>query len=115
MNKKKQRKIYGAAFGRWMTRRRVSVSPSDPWFDDLKEKMWVRVLGVSHDAYIAWRRLTNNGRRTREQMSPESQAEYDTWGFKQVPPPTPEEQAEAKRLYEEATRRSVPESSASTS
>jgi hypothetical protein len=36
---------------------------------------------VSYDRYIRWRHLTNNGRRNRDEMSPESQAEYDALGI----------------------------------
>ena len=63
------------------------------------------------DAYLAWRRLTNNGRRGREEMSPESQAEYDSFGFKEMSAP---DYDEAKRAYEEVTRRSGPGSSSSS-
>ena len=64
--------------------------------------------------YITWKRLTHNGRRTREQMTPESQAEWDALGVKEVPPLTADEKAEAKRLYEEVTLRSVPGSASPT-
>jgi hypothetical protein len=67
-----------------------------------------------YKAYIAWRRLTDNGHRKRDEMSPSEQAEYDRFGFRKTPPMTPAEAAEAKRLYEELTGRSVPESAAST-
>jgi hypothetical protein len=66
---------------------------------------------VSYDKYIAWRRLTNNGRRGRDEMSPESQAEYDSHGFQELSAPDFEE---AKRAYEEVTRRSDPGSSSSS-
>ena len=60
---------------------------------------------MAYDKYIAWRRLTNNGRRSRDQMSPEAQVEYDGYGFKEMPAADFEE---AKRAYEEVTRRSSP-------
>lgn len=63
------------------------------------------------DRYLAWRRLTHAGKRRREDMSPVEQREYDALGVKQEPPPDAEE---AKRAYEEITRRSDPGSSAST-
>lgn len=53
------------------------------------------------DHYLAWRRLTNNGRRGRDEMSPESQAEYDALGITTEAGPDPEQ---AKRAYEEAVR-----------
>jgi hypothetical protein len=57
------------------------------------------------DSYIAWKRLTHNGKRGRDEMTPEEQAEWDSSRIKTAEPMTPEEQVEAKRLYEEATRR----------
>jgi hypothetical protein len=67
---------------------------------------------MAYEKYIAWRRLTNNGRRTRDEMSPESQAEYDALGYQEELLEGSYE--EAKLAYEELTRRSPPASSAST-
>jgi hypothetical protein len=53
--------------------------------------------------YIAWMRLTHNGRRGRKQMSPKEQAEYDGLGFGQGQWFTDAELQDAKRLYMEAT------------
>ena len=36
---------------------------------------------VSYKGYIAWSRLTHNGHRKRDQMSPADQAEYDAFGL----------------------------------
>jgi len=38
---------------------------------------------VSYDRYIAWRRLTHNGERSREQMSASEQAEWDALGIQE--------------------------------
>jgi hypothetical protein len=35
-----------------------------------------------YHTYIAWRRLTGNGRRSRDEMSPAEQAEWDSLGIK---------------------------------
>lgn len=35
----------------------------------------------AYDKYIAWRRLTHNGRRGRDEMSPEEQREWDALGI----------------------------------
>jgi hypothetical protein len=67
---------------------------------------------MSYEKYIVWRRLTNNGRRGREDMSPESQAEYDAQGFTEVVLEGSYE--EAKLEYEALTRRSDPGSAASS-
>src|SRR5262249_36840638 len=41
------------------------------------------IRDVSYDRYIAWRRLTHNGERSREQMSAQDQAEYDALGIQE--------------------------------
>ena len=71
---------------------------------------------MSHySTYVAWKRLTHGGTRSREDMSPTEQAEFDALGTKTAKPLTPEERAEAKRLYLQSTkRRSGPGSAAST-
>ena len=79
--------------------------PDTSWFTP----MWSKLSDeeqARYDAYIAWRRLTHNGHRNRDQMSPEAQAEYDSYGFKAATPPpfTAEEHDEAKRAYEAVTR-----------
>jgi hypothetical protein len=63
-----------------------------------------------YHAYIAWRRLSHNGARKRADLTPEEQAEWDSYGITEgsldelvgggVDPD------EAKRLYDEATGRS---------
>ena len=58
---------------------------------------------MSYDTYIIWMRLTHNGRRSRSDMPPADQAEYDALKVTQAPAPDYEE---AKRAYEEVTRRS---------
>lgn len=60
---------------------------------------------AAYDAYITWRRLTHNGHRSRDEMSPADQQEYDSYGFKREPPMSAAEQEEAKRLYEEVAGR----------
>jgi hypothetical protein len=55
---------------------------------------------VSYVTYIAWRRLTHDGSRGREQMSAASRAEYDSLGITEAPAPDYEE---AGRTYEEIT------------
>lgn len=65
------------------------------------------VRNVSYDKYIAWRRLTHNGQRSREEMSPASRAEYDSYGFREAPAPDLDE---ATRLYAEARGCSHPTS-----
>jgi hypothetical protein len=57
---------------------------------------------VSYENYIAWRRLTHNGRLKSEQMSPRAQAEYEALGIRTVPWPTMSEEAQeaARRAYE---------------
>lgn len=58
---------------------------------------------INHTAtghYVAWRWLTHNGHRKREQMSPADQEAYDSCGFTEAPPMTPAEQEEARRRYE---------------
>lgn len=64
--------------------------------------------GVSYDNLIAWKRLTHNGKRSRGEMSEAQRAEYDAVGFRQKPALTTTELVEAKRAYEEVTRRSRP-------
>lgn len=58
---------------------------------------------MSYEKYIAWRRLTNGGRRSREEMSPESQVEYDALGVTEEVLMGSYE--EAKEEYERVTRR----------
>jgi hypothetical protein len=66
-----------------------------------------------YDRYIVWKRLTHNGWRGRDQMSPAEQAEYDSHQFKREPSMSAAQREEAKRLYEEATRHSLPGTAAS--
>jgi hypothetical protein len=53
-----------------------------------------------YERYVAWMRLTHNGRRGREQMPPQAQREWDTLGITGVLPPDPEQ---AHRAYVEVT------------
>jgi hypothetical protein len=55
---------------------------------------------MSYEGYIAWRRLSRNGVRGRDEMSAAEQREWDAWGFRQALGPDPDE---ARRLYLEAT------------
>lgn len=66
---------------------------------------------VTYDTYIAWRRLTHNGKRGRDEMSAREQEEYDALEVSQAPGPDPEE---ARRAYEEVTGRSGPGSASPT-
>lgn len=76
---------------------------------DKAHRIWERLRTMTedekahYDGYIAWRRLTHNGSRTREQMSSADQAEYDSYRFQKDDGVDP---VEAKRLYEEVTERS---------
>jgi hypothetical protein len=67
---------------------------------------------MAYEKYIAWKRLTHNGKLGREEMSPESQAEYDALGVTEEVLTGSYE--EAKLEYEALTRRSDPGSSASS-
>jgi hypothetical protein len=71
---------------------------------------------MSYDKYIIWMRLTHNGRRSRAEMSPQDQAEYDAQGYGDGSESrmTPEQAEEAKRAYEALTQHSPPASSATT-
>jgi hypothetical protein len=60
---------------------------------------------ANYHAFIRWKVLTHNGHRSRDEMTPEQQAEYDALGIKRRPPMTEAEQAEAKLLYDETTAR----------
>jgi len=66
---------------------------------------------MSYDRYVAWRRLTHNGHRTREQMSLKDQAEFDALGLKEIKTDAADA-AEAKRIYEALTQHSPPASDA---
>ena len=48
-------------------------------------------LSVVYDTYIAWRRLTGNGRRTLEDMSPAAQAESEALEITKALRPDPED------------------------
>lgn len=62
-----------------------------------------------YDKYVAWMRLTHNGRRLREDMPPAAQAEYDSIGIKEgTNGLSGLDHDEVKRAYEEVTRRSSP-------
>jgi hypothetical protein len=61
---------------------------------------------MPYDDYITWMRLTHNGRRSRSDMSPREQEEYDTLKVTSLASMNADEAAEAKRAYEEATGRS---------
>lgn len=66
---------------------------------------------VSYDTYIAWKRLTHSGKRSRDEMSAPEQAEWDALGITEEPAPNAEE---ARQAYLEVTRaRSGPASGAS--
>jgi hypothetical protein len=63
----------------------------------------------AYQRYIAWMRLTDNGRRTRDQMTSLDRQEYDSLGIRQLfslpEPMTEEQRSEAKRLYVEACKK----------
>jgi hypothetical protein len=61
------------------------------------------VTGGYH-SYLIWRRLSHNGRRTRKDLSPAQQAEWDAAGITESSFWPEIDQEEARRLYEEATR-----------
>ncbi len=60
----------------------------------------------SHRKYVAWLRLTHNGRLSRAEMTVEDRTEYDSWGLRSVtlvPEPMSDDQiSAAKSAYEEA-------------
>jgi hypothetical protein len=58
---------------------------------------------VSYESYIAWKRLTHNSRRSREQMSPEDQTEWDALGIKRVVRTPETALEEARQAYEALT------------
>jgi hypothetical protein len=41
------------------------------------------LMTCSYSSYIAWRRLTHNGQRDRQQMSPGDQQEWDALGIRE--------------------------------
>jgi hypothetical protein len=57
-------------------------------------------MNSMYEKYLAWRRLTRNGQKSRHQMSPQDQAAYDALGITEAAPPDSEE---AKRAYREVT------------
>jgi hypothetical protein len=59
---------------------------------------------VSYEGYIAWRRLSHNGKRTRADLTPEQQREWDDWGFKGASLWPDIDQDEARRRYEQVTQ-----------
>ena len=60
----------------------------------------------SHQSYVAWIRLTHNGKRSLEDMTPLEQTEFKQFGLRSlapIPDPMTDEQLrQAKVLYEAA-------------
>jgi len=59
---------------------------------------------MSYETYIAWMRLTHNGRRTRIEMSETERAEYDALKVTEIASMNSDEAEEAKRAYEALTK-----------